>query len=55
MPLIGRDEIILFPPVALPVMICVAGGVVGLKALVTTIPIGTFNLLPPLFFRMIFK
>lgn len=55
-PFMGRLEIILFPPPDLPVIICVAGGVVGLKALVTTRPIGTpLTLLPPFFFKMIFK
>jgi hypothetical protein len=28
---------------------------VGLKALVTTMPMGILNFLPPLFLRMIFK
>lgn len=49
------EEIILFV-FDLPVTICVAGGVVGEKAFVTTRPIGTpLILLPPFFFKIIFK
>jgi len=52
----GILEIILLPPLALPVIIYVAGGVVGLNAFVITIPIGTpLNFLPPFFFKIIFK
>jgi len=45
----------LLPP-AFPVIIYVAGGVIGLKALVTTIPIGIpLFLLLPIFFKIILR